>query len=826
MAFEKRTADSIKSVANVGNGPYLARIISHLDPSFMGSLEVTLLRTQGNQMGEDTQTYTVRCATPFFGNTGFEFMGVNTANPNRTQGEQALNQQGTVGSSSYDAYNDTQKSYGMWMVPPDVGVTVLVVFVDGDPAQGYWIGCVPPKFANHMVPAIGGSSEVDIDQASKQKYNTKQPLPVAEINRRLNGATVKTVDPEKIKKPVHPIADRFLQQGLLEDDVRGTTTTSSRREAPSMVFGISTPGPLDRRDGAKKANIGSKKGQTVSPVPVSRLGGTQFVMDDGDDRFQRATPAGTGPVKYANVLAGEKGDPTIPYNEYFRVRTRTGHQLLMHNSEDLIYIGNSKGTTWIELTSNGKIDIYAQDSVSVHTENDFNFYANRDVNIEAGRNFNFKAKGRLNADFGQNIHMRSGLDMKLSVATSLDLVVGTSTTFNTGSTLDIGVGTNTKISTQGTTDIISAGAMKINANSSFDLKVSSDGKISVGSNMNIKAGAKFNTTSGGDTNIKSNTRYTVNAPAYYSLPGGGGTSAVTATAPDAAAAAYAGTAIEAPPLSLHKVPATAPINWPTTKYQSGTIDTIMKRVPMHEPWTLHENNAPQLLTPSDTDRDVAGDLAGEYKPATEASKITETAAHVSEINDYPTQVPDATTGQPVIPSTIEIPSGGQQLTAEYFAPSKYGKRTAENLNTLDPSVRVVFARAFRAFLDQYYKEGWDISVSECLRPLARSQALYDAYKAGTGPQAASPGNSWHNYGAAGDILFYKDGKWDSNNKTGVYTGFGQQFMRQYGLHNNAGANDCGHFVPLQMTKGVPKSVKNGSVKIADIMSGKTPLTGA
>ena len=133
-------------------------------------------------------------------------------------------------------------------------------------------------------------------------------------------------------------------------------------------------------------------------------------------------------------------------------------------------------------------------------------------------------------------------------------------------------------------------------------------------------------------------------------------------------------------------------------------------------------------------------------------------------------------------------------------------------------MRIVFAKAIKAFINRYYSEGWDMSVSECLRPLARSQALYDAYKAGTGPQAASPGNSWHNYGAAADILIYKDGKWDSLNKLGAYTGFAQQFLRTVGIQNNAGANDSGHFVPLQMSVGVPKAVKTGALKISDIMS--------
>jgi hypothetical protein len=246
----------------------------------------------------------------------------------------------------------------------------------------------------------------------------------------------------------------------------------------------------------------------------------------------------------------------------------------------------------------------------------------------------------------------------------------------------------------------------------------------------------------------------------------------------------------------------------------------MKRIPMHEPWSLHENQSPEQLTPPNTDREIGGALSAEYEEATNASKVSASAAHVSEINDYDAAKPDPTTGQPSFPEKIVVPQGGVNLTAEFFAPSKYGKRTADNLNTLDPTVRAVFAKAIKAFILQYNKDGWDMSVSECLRPLERSKALYEAYKAGTGPQAASPGNSWHNYGAAADILIYKNGTWDSLNKTGAYTGFAQQFLRTQGIHNNAGANDSGHFVPLQMSVGVPKTVKSGQITIAQIMSGE------
>ena len=40
------------------------------------------------------------------------------------------------------------------------------------------------------------------------------------------------------------------------------------------------------------------------------------------------------------------------------------------------------------------------------------------------------------------------------------------------------------------------------------------------------------------------------------------------------------------------------------RYQAGIVKSFMKRIPMHEPWALHECNAPDQLTPDKTDREV------------------------------------------------------------------------------------------------------------------------------------------------------------------------------------------------------------------------------
>ena len=369
-------------------GPFLAKVVSQLDPGYSGMLEVEILRPVGSGLSAG-QTHQVKMMSPFWGQTSVDFV---TEDPND--------------------YDNTQKSYGMWFVPPDVGTTVVVIFIDGDPRRGYWIGCIPDEGANFMVPGIAATEYV-VEGGGR--------MPVAEYNKAVNAeASV----PTKVKKPRHPIADVLETQGLLKDDIRGITTSSARREVPSSVFGISTPGPIDKRPGAKTGTVGKAESQQNN-VFVSRLGGTTFVMDDGDDKFLRKKHAKDGPPEYAAVEQGEtSGDRTIPHNELVRIRTRTGHQILLHNSEDLIYIGNARGTTWIELTSNGKIDIYAEDSISMHTKGDFNVTADKNINLTStGGNINLNAKTNINATAASDCNIKAGAAMKVMGA-SVDVKSG------------------------------------------------------------------------------------------------------------------------------------------------------------------------------------------------------------------------------------------------------------------------------------------------------------------------------------------------------------------------------------------------------------------
>ena len=603
--------------ANYGSpepGPFLAKVVSHLDPSYMGSLEVQLIHESGNDEDREGQLRTVKHLNPFYGSTSMEFVGDDP-----------------------DTHDQTQKSYGMWFVPPDVGSIVACIFISGDPRKGFWFGVVQDEDSNFECPGYAATSYVVDDSRNTDKEKSR--VPTSEYNKIIHPEVQS--DTTKKLKPEHPIAKALEDQGLLKDDIRGITTSSGRREVPSMVFGISTPGPVDKA--GKQAKVG-KHEHKVAAAYVSRLGGSSFVMDDGDDKWERKTKPSDGPPEYVSVEAGETALRDNPHNELIRLRTRTGHQILLHNSEDLIYIGNSRGTAWIEITSDGKIDIFAEDSISFRTKQDFNFYADRDINMEAGRNFNTKVKGEkhthvigdqiLIVDGNQKIQIKKDVDetfeqnYKQHVKQDVDKLYDQNykhhvkqqvdklyekdfrhTVYNSVIENFVTQSGTVKTTTGGNTDVIVNGNIRITHNGTFDHTVTGHRKLTTGGGLDINTTGDNKFTASTNTQVKSGNSNIIDAPQLlYSPDSTGGTSnasvaAIAAAAsggPDAAAAEEAGLPQR---LKLHTI-----VDLPEQdKWQDLTsTESIVRRMPTPEPYPHHENLDPLNYKPDKLDRDKDG----------------------------------------------------------------------------------------------------------------------------------------------------------------------------------------------------------------------------
>jgi hypothetical protein len=629
MAENKRSSNVKNNFKLDSPGPYMARVVNNIDPEKMGALEVELLRTVGNTSSTEQQLFTVRYCSPFYGVTDVFH---NTPNTN------------------YD-YNETQKSYGFWMVPPDTGTIVMVMFVEGWAGEGYWFGCIPDKNMNYMVPGIAGSTSLgnttriqDVDgwtgtraQAGRGGGDRVNPgggevdistvfqnadiLPVAEYNKVpfREGETFNE-DVDANIKPVHPIAYNILEQGLIRDPVRGVHTSSSRRETPSNVFGISTPGPIDKRPGAQKGQVG-KRDKVVTKF-VSRLGGTTLVMDDGNEKRLRKYRPYEGPMEYADLEKNEDGGIVdLPEDEGFRIRTRTGHQILMSNTEDLIYINNSRGTAWIELTSNGKIDIFAQDSVSIHTENDLNLTADRDINFTAGGNINVNAITDFKRTVGGSEYSAVGGNKVAEVGGNNNIKVVGNEHRAAGQGIALKADNKNIEMLANNGSLVSQASFEISStcNGAFSILTNGQGTIRCQAPLNMVASTISQASYLGPIQLdaKKDVTFKTEGDFYHEFTGNFYIKAANIAFDADKIDFNSGVASEAVgklnnfevadvyPTAPYRFNTASPSTYNTERPVMSAVTNVVEspvtgRVPQHEPWLQHENLNPQVYTPEYT----------------------------------------------------------------------------------------------------------------------------------------------------------------------------------------------------------------------------------
>lgn len=320
--------------------PALGIVKVNSDPSKMGRLKVWIVGSTTPENDPSGWIWVSYCS-PFAGATPMSQIGRNT-----------------------QSYDDTQKSFGMWVPSPEIGTEVLVFFVNGILKKGYWLGCTYQESMNYMVPGLSaGSSFQSNNSEFIDAAEGKQPLlPVSEYNKYRRQVENESKDLlERSSRPYYePLANGLSKQGLISDSLRGAGTSSSRRESPSKVFGYLSPG------------------------------GNQIILDDGEG------------------------------SELIRLRTKSGAQILISETFGHVYMITKDGNTWVELSNDGNIDIYGSQNISIRSEGDINLRSDRNINMEAkgqlnlksthgGLNFNSEQSSmRFYSDLGFNFTSSSG----------------------------------------------------------------------------------------------------------------------------------------------------------------------------------------------------------------------------------------------------------------------------------------------------------------------------------------------------------------------------------------------------------------------------------
>lgn len=347
--------------------PVIGIVKDNIDPTHSGRIKVYVGTFPSNDPNNSKTWLTVKYLSPFFGSIapGYDVY----------EGKD---------KTGYGSFKGNPHSYGFWGTAPDIGSEVLCIFVNGNPQDGYYLGCIPIPGLNHMVPAIAATKYVVPNSGEATSFGGADRLPVTEVNYA-NPSIRNNGNWYPIPKPIHSYqANILFKQGLIRDNLRGVISSSAQRETPSKVFGISTPGGPIYEGGYTNATIGKSlsKENTAKLQVVGRTGGHSLVMDDG-------------------TLEGQ--------DQLTRLRTSGGHMIMMNDTGQVMTIIHSNGLSFIEFGKEGTIDMYSANSVNIRTQGDLNFHADRDINMHAKRNINMFANN-IAVESDQNYTLRTGKD--------------------------------------------------------------------------------------------------------------------------------------------------------------------------------------------------------------------------------------------------------------------------------------------------------------------------------------------------------------------------------------------------------------------------------
>ena len=419
-------ADRETTTSRIDTATYVGIVKVNTDPARSGRLRVWIPDLGGNE-NDEFSWKTVSYASPFFGKTN---------NPK-------------TADSKLNKWDIAHHTYGMWMVPPDLGNEVLCTFVNGDPDRGYWFACVNTGLASHyMTPGLAASNTTldtaTTDATLKAEIATTSSVPVAEFNENADGSISSSFYYNS--KPPHEAQFKtLLEQGLDKDKTRGSVTSSSQRESPSTVFGISTPGRFLKDTATSTDFQGKLEGGTLTDQDYDdyfsgpRVGGHQFVLDDGD-------------------MYGE--------DNLVRLRSAGGHQIMMNDTGKVLYIANSSGSVWMEFGDNGQMYFYSAGGLNIRTEGNLNIHSDKNINMHAKQNINIKSD--LKTTFNSHEFISKSSDKTTIYAGGLNL----------GSTGDFAISAASKGSIQ-TSGTLSCVGSKIYLNSGGGVAVADPGKITV-----------------------------------------------------------------------------------------------------------------------------------------------------------------------------------------------------------------------------------------------------------------------------------------------------------------------------------------------------------
>lgn len=392
-----------------------------------------------------------------------------------------------------DTYSQGPVTYGMWAIPKR-GAIVGVMCINGNPAQRVWVGTVYEQYVVNTLPHGRYFYEDQDGTIPHPKGAPYGPVTATE-------------------NPIQPLFDNQTSAfktrlGNFEWRTRGADFQNT------AVIGDANyqPSPCYVEDDSD-VDFTQEDGTTIHIVEGMAQG------RDNEGANDNQTYSWTTPGFHSISLDDRKINCRIKF------RTSAGHQIIMDDTNERIYINTAKGNNWIEIDEDGCIDIYSSEKISATAKH---------INLTAEETIRLYGK--------TGVHIKSDADIRIQAETKIETTAGSDIDTKAGGHLYETVIGDHHTKVTGNLHQQSSGNIEIKATGNIHETASGNHETNASGTISEQSGGANNTLAGGNI---------VETGAQIHMNG-----------PGAASAASAADAIEAAPDPAF----------------------FTNRYPLHEPW--------------------------------------------------------------------------------------------------------------------------------------------------------------------------------------------------------------------------------------------------
>ena len=371
---------------------------------------------------------------------------------------------------------DGPVAYGMWNTPK-IGSYVVVGCIDGDRSKRFYIGGIHPQFATHTMPHGRFLWSEDTGYGLPDGPLATNEQPIEPLYTNIEKQFTPSGDLYPLNTPSDPRYNlEYRSRGAdMQVSALNHEQTQHPLDSPGNTISDYSTGEfitITQEDGSSRVI----KGPGYS---VDQLEPDDVYPNTGNVNYDSHVYSWVTPGMHAFTMDDRDENCRI------RIRTTSGHQIIMDDTNERIYINTAGGETWIELDKVGNVDIFASKNISTHAGGDINFYADKTVRIQgkegvhiqsgsefrlhSSGEFHIKSDGLINVQSGTTIDFKVGSQLNIETTSDFNLKVGGSIFEQSSSAYNVTSGTGMFITSGSTMNVLSSGNILMTASNDIHL---------------------------------------------------------------------------------------------------------------------------------------------------------------------------------------------------------------------------------------------------------------------------------------------------------------------------------------------------------------------